>query len=404
MMPVVRSVRSVLLSAPYAEPEGNLEVLLHLPSGLRTTGLVEITLSDGTVGLGEGYLAVFAPTVFAAIVQLVTPVLIGRSLSELPAIVRDMEITTGYWSFQGAARHVVSACEIALQDARAQTLGVPLWKALGGDVARPIPVYASGGDSTDPAFMALEIERVARLGIRTFKIRARKHQVDKAVWCMRAAAQHGIAVAIDMTQNLAIPSQSAADVLSFLAEIKKATGISPTFLEEVQGPNSISELPQLCRSADAPIAGGEIVTTPDELSVRLRSGCYGIVQPDATVIGGVGPVMEVFATARETGTKVFVHCWGAGVGMLANYHAAIAGQGEMVEWPMPAYELRDALFKTAPLIDQGNLALADLPGLGARLTPEIERAFPFREEAVYRCLVDPGVIPLADWSLAGQPI
>ena len=126
MMPVVRSVRSVLLSAPYAEPEGNLEVLLHLPSGLRTTGLVEITLSDGTVGLGEGYLAVFAPTVFAAIVQLVTPVLIGRSLSELPAIVRDMEITTGYWSFQGAARHVVSACEIALQDARAQTLGVPL--------------------------------------------------------------------------------------------------------------------------------------------------------------------------------------------------------------------------------------------------------------------------------------
>ena len=66
MMPVVRSVRSVLLSAPYAEPEGNLEVLLHLPSGLRTTGLVEITLSDGTVGLGEGYLAVFAPTVFAA--------------------------------------------------------------------------------------------------------------------------------------------------------------------------------------------------------------------------------------------------------------------------------------------------------------------------------------------------
>jgi hypothetical protein len=90
--------------------------------------------------------------------------------------------------------------------------------------------------------------------------------------------------------------------------------------------------------------------------------------------------------------------------MLANYHAAIAGQGEMVEWPMPAYELRDALFKTAPLIDQGNLALADLPGLGARLTPEIERAFPFREEAVYRCLVDPGVIRLADWSLAGQPI
>jgi hypothetical protein len=107
--------------------------------------------------------------------------------------------------------------------------------------------------------------------------------------------------------------------------------------------------------------------------------------------------MDVFATARETGTKVYVHCWGAGVGMLANYHAAIAGQGEMVEWPVPSYELREALFASAPRIDRGLLELSAGSGLGARLTPHVERAFPFREDAVYRCLVDPAVLPTADW-------
>ena len=56
-------VRPVLLSAPYADA-GNLEVQLHLPGGHRTCGLVEVTLEDGTTGLGEGYLAVFAPQVF----------------------------------------------------------------------------------------------------------------------------------------------------------------------------------------------------------------------------------------------------------------------------------------------------------------------------------------------------
>ena len=397
MMPVIRTVRPVLLSAPYAAPEGNAEVLLHLPSGLRTTGLVEITLSDGTVGLGEGYLAVFAPKIFADIVELVAPVVAGRPLEEWAAIIRDIEITTGYWSFQGAARHVVSAFEIALQDARAQVLGVPLWKALGGTVARPIPVYASGGDSTDPAFMAREIEQVAGLGIATFKIRARKHQTDKAIWCMQAAAARKIAIAIDMTQNLAIPSQSRADVLDFSARITAETGLSPAFLEEVLGPDAIDELPVLRQNARAPIAGGEIVTTPDELAARLRAGCYDIVQPDATVVGGVGPVMRVFVAARETGAQVYVHCWGAGVGMLANYHAAIAGHGEMVEWPLPAYELREALFAKAVRITDGFLELDDCPGLGARLTPAIERAFPFREEAVYRCLVDPAVLPVADW-------
>lgn len=396
-MSIIRSVRPVLLTAPYAAPEGNLEVLLHLPSGLRTTGLVEITLDNGMVGLGEGYLAVFAPKVFAAIVELVAPIVVGRRLEDLAAIVRDLEIATGYWSFQGAARHVVSAFEIALQDARARALDLPLWKALGGTRLRLLPAYASGGDSVDPAFMADEIEAVAALGISTFKIRARKHQVDKAVWCARAVAARGIAIAVDMAQNLAIPSQSSEDVLGFIAAHDAAGVPRPAFIEEALGPLAVAGLPDLREAAGVPIAGGEIVTTPDELSARVRAGCYDIVQPDATVIGGVEPVMQVFAAAREAGAKVYVHCWGAGVGMLANYHAALAAGGEMVEWPLPAYALRDALFAEPLGIRGGCIELPDGPGLGAALTPEVERAFRFREEAVYHCLVDPTKAPGADW-------
>jgi hypothetical protein len=48
-------------------------------------------------------------------------------------------------------------------------------------------------------------------------------------------------------------------------------------------------------------------------------------------------------------------------------------------------------------IERGQLLLSDTPGLGVRLTPEIEREFPFREDAVYRCLVDPSKAPAADW-------
>lgn len=395
-MPVVTAVRPVLLSAPYAGP-GNAEVLLHLPHGLRTTGLVEITSDDGRVGLGEGYLAVFAPRVFTATVDLLAPLVVGRALDDIAALVRDLEIATGYWSFQGAARHVVSAFEIALQDLRAQTLGVPLWRALGGAASRPLPTYASGGDAVDPDFMTAEITAVARLSIDTFKIRARKHQADKAIWTARAAAASGVAVAVDMTQNLAIPSQSAEDVLAFIVRHDEAGVPRPAFLEEVQGPLAVADLPALRRTAGVPIAGGEIVTTPEELAERLARGCYDIVQPDATVIGGVAPVMRVFDAARAVGTAVYVHCWGAGVGMLANYHAALAGGGERVEWPMPAYDLRAALMDGAAMLQSGAVSLADRPGLGARLTPEIERAFPFREEAVYRCLVDPTVLPKADW-------
>ena len=323
------------------------------------------------------------------------PIAVGRFLGDLPKVVRDLEIATGYWSFQGGARHVVSAFEIALQDARAQTLNLPLWRALGGTENRALPAYASGGNSISPEFMEDEFRQVRALGIEVFKIRARKHQVEKAIWCARESG--GIAIAVDMAQNLAIPSQMPEEVIGFIRAHREAGVALPAFLEEVQGPTATANLPSLRLRAGAPLAGGEIVTTPLELAQRLEQGCYDIVQPDATVIGGVGPVVEVFSAARRVGTKVYVHCWGAGVGMLANYHVAVAMGGEMVEWPLPSYPLREALFAERVAVKDGKLRLPAALGLGARLTPHIERAFAFREEAVYRCLVGTPP-PEARWS------
>ena len=398
-MSKIASIRPVLLSAPYSDPNDDLEVICHLPSGWRTTGLVEITLDNGIKGLGEGYLAVFAPLVFEQIVALVSPALIGRDPRDLARLTRDISLVTGYWSLQGAAQHVVSAIEIALQDCRAQLLGVPVWQLLGGEAGRSLKLYASGGDAVGPGPMLREILRIRALGIDLVKIRARNHQADKTLWCQRHAAEHGIAVAVDMTQNLAIPSQSVSDILRYLDEVQRGGGRMPVFLEEALGPQEIANYAALrARISGTRIAGGEIVTTSAELCHRIEQGCYDVAQPDATVIGGIGPTLETFTTARRHGVEVYVHCWGGPVGMMANYHAALAGGGTVAEWPIKPYVLREAMLATPWQITRGQLTLTETPGLGVRLTPEIEREFPFRKDAVYRCLVDPASSPKpADW-------
>lgn len=397
-MPKITRIRPVLLSAPYADPLTSAEVRLHLPSGWRTIGLVEITLDNGIIGLGEGYLAVFAPHVFRTIVELIGQALLGRDPRDLKRLMRDLTLTTGYWSWQGAAQHVVSACEIALQDCRAQFFGVSVSQLLGAEAGRRLKLYASGGDSMTPEAMAREITAVKALGIDVFKIRARNHEAAKTAWCQRIAGPQGIEIAVDMTQNLAIPSQSVPDILGFLDAVVREGGREPYFLEEVLGPQEIgnyralrTKIPQ-CR-----IAGGEIVTTASELSHRIEQGCYDIAQPDATVIGGIAATLEVFSTARRYGAEIFVHCWGGPVGMMANYHAALAGGGRMAEWPLPRYELRDLLLVAPWKITHGHLSLPEIPGLGVRLTPEIEKIFSFREDAVYRCLTDPSTLPRANW-------
>lgn len=387
-MAIIRRVRPILLSAPYGDPENSMENILHLPGGLRTAGFVEVTLSDGAVGIGEGYLAVFAPQVFRSIVELLEPVLVGADAEDLGGRIRDLISATGYWSLQGAARHVISAIEIALQDCAARSVNEPLWRYLGGTRDRPLRAYASGGDSRTPQAMLAEIEQVSDLGIDVFKIRARADQIEKARWTQRAAAGKGVGVAIDMTQNLAVPSQTVEDVLRFVTRITSESGTPPVFLEEVLGPDQIHRLPELRASTDVPIAGGEIVTTEAELCDRVRAGSYDIVQPDATVIGGIRPVLDVFTVARTMAADVYVHCWGAGVGVLANYHAASAGGGEVVEWPLPPYALRAELLRDVVSIADGRVTLGEKPGLGIELTADIEQEFPFREDAVYSCLVD----------------
>jgi L-alanine-DL-glutamate epimerase-like enolase superfamily enzyme len=392
-MPKISHIRPVLLSAPYAKSGENLEVDLHLKSGFRTTGMVEITLEDGTKGLGEGYLAVFAPKVFESIVALISPHLLGKEIMNIPLLLNDIALLTDYWSLQGAARHVYSAFDIALHDCKARVMGVPVYKLFGKALGHPIAVYGSGGDSPGPEYMIKEFEELDGLGITRFKIRARHNQVKKTLWCMEQGLKQGVDIAVDMVQNLASPGQSVSDVAGFYEFIANHSSGKLFFLEEVLGVWNGHNYPDLRDLIPVKIAGGEIVTTPNEMIERIEQAWYDIVQPDATVIGGFSAMQSIFEQAEKHRTEVLVHCWGGPVGMMANYHAAITGGGKMAEWPMPHYPLRNAMLQKPWQIENGLLQLPDVPGLGVELTREIEDRFPYRDDAIYSCLVDLSKMP-----------
>lgn len=388
----IERVRPVLLTARYEDPAANGEALLRLPSGYRTTGLVEITTSDGIAGLGEGYLAVFAPRVFCEIVELLVPVVLGRD-PEDQGLIADIEAASNYWSRQGAARHVVSAIETALLDCRAQAAGIPVHELLGSSERSEIVLYGSGGDALWPEAMEADIDQCKKLGIELWKIRALPSTPLKARWALRCAADAGIKVGIDMVQSLVVPALSAAPVGDFAAALEAEFGPVFAFLEDPVGHDDLAGWVTLRQRLALPVAGGEIVTTPQELIQRMEWSCYDWVQPDATVVGGIEPAARVVARAQEFGCFPVVHAWGGPVGMLANYHAALAGGGTLAEWPLTHYELRDALIVEPWSIADGRMSLTRVPGLGARLTPQIEREFAFRPDAVYACLAHRADVP-----------
>ncbi|MCB1492077.1 MAG: mandelate racemase/muconate lactonizing enzyme family protein [Rhodobiaceae bacterium] len=395
----IEKVRCVLLSSSYADAD-DPEIKECFPNGpKRTIGMVEITLENGVTGLGEGYIAVFAPLVFQSIVDLCRPYAEGRDGFDIERRVRDLRSVCDYWSLQGAARHVISAFEIALQDAKAKTLGVPVYELLGGAKAESIQIYGSGGCCDAKAQFRREMDLLNDKGITLYKIRSVKKDILRTAWVLDEAAARGIQVGVDMCQNLADPPQSVEDVVAFVGGVHALTANRMIFVEEAIGPDAPECFKALRKAIDVPVYGGEIITTPKEMINRLTDGVYDAVQPDASVIGGIGAVMEIFEAARPCGVRVVVHAWGGAAAIMASYHAAFAAGGDLVEFPMLDFPLGAEMIGDQARIVDGRLYRPTAPGLGITLTREMEARYPFDDTAVYSCMLhDWGPPPDSYWT------
>ena len=397
-MPTVENVRCVLLSSPYANAD-DPEIKECFPNGpKRTIGMVEVTLDNGVTGLGEGYLAVFAPLVFRAIVDLCTPQVLGKDGFDIERRVRDLRSLCDYWSLQGAARHVIAAFEIALQDAKGKSLGKPVYELLGGAASEKIKIYGSGGCCDAKKQFLRELDLLESLGITLYKIRSVKADVLRTAWVLEEAGRRGIEVGVDMCQNLADPPQAVDDVVAFVEAVHARTEHRMIFVEEAIGPDCPEGFRELRTKIDVPVCGGEIITTPKEMIERINADVYDFVQPDTSVMGGISAVMDVFAAAKAKGVDVVVHAWGGAAAIMASYHAAFAAGGKLVEYPMLDFPLGVEMIGDQGRIENGMLLRPTAPGLGLTLTSEMEARYPFDETAVYSCaLIDFGPPPDSYW-------
>jgi L-alanine-DL-glutamate epimerase-like enolase superfamily enzyme len=397
-MPTIAEIRCVLLSSPYADAD-DPEIKECFPNGpKRTIGMVEVTLDNGVTGLGEGYLAVFAPLVFKSIVDLCTPQVIGKDGFDIDRRVKDLRSLCDYWSLQGAARHVIAAFEIALQDAKAKSLGIPVYELLGGAKADSIQIYGSGGCCDAKQQFTREMDLLGSLGIEIYKIRSVKRDILRTAWVLEEAGRRGIKVGVDMCQNLADPPQLVDDVVGFVEAVHGLTDQRMFFVEEALGPDVPEAFRELRGRIDVPVCGGEIITTPKEMIERINADVYDFVQPDASVMGGISAVMDVFKVAQAKGTEVVVHAWGGAAAIMASYHAAFAAGGKLVEYPMLEFPLGAEMIGDQGRIEKGRLIRPTAPGLGLTLTPDMEQRYPFDETAVYSCVLnDWGPPPDSYW-------
>jgi len=380
----ITAVRCILLSAPYAT-EGDAERVQSLASGYRAAALVKVETDEGLYGLGEPFAGSFAPLAVRDIVMQTAELLVGTSPLDVESCMRRVQQAIRYWGRTGLVQGVIGAMEMALFDIKGKAAGLPVYELLGGQAAAALPVYASGGSDKPDAELRREMKAHMAAGYSAVKIRVinlSEQQVLSKVTLCHEALDGKLGLAVDAVQSNALRPWTPKEAKRYAAMLEP---FNLLWLEEPLPPDDLDGLRELRRSTSIPIAGAETASTVMEANRYIRAEALDILQPDASVIGGMRNFVRTGTLAEAAGMKLAVHAWCGGVGHMANYHAAFATPScHYLEMSSVYNPLRDAVLLEPWKLQGGSLASPQFAGLGVQLTPEMEKEFAFREGTHYR--------------------
>lgn len=368
----IKSVEPILLSAPYGTPQ-DTELKRFYPLGKRSAAFVQIETDDGLTGLGETYAGVFVPELVVQLANMIGEKLIGLDPFNVGPLQAMMTRLTSYWGYTGFAKNVISAIEIALWDLKGKALNVPVYELLGGAKVDDIEVYASGGLGKSLDDLATELKAYVSQGFTAIKIRDRDLEVSP-VERSRQSIGDKVKLIVDSNQSFIPRPANYNEALRYAHRISEYNVL---FLEEPLGVDNFTGYRRLVKNSPLPISGGETLNSAALFRHHIQERAFDIVQPDATVIGGIGECLEVLNDARNNSLEGVCHAYGAAPCQAANVQAAFAAGCSLFEWATPPNPLRDDLLVEPWRIVEGRLQKPNVAGLGVQLTPEIREKYAY---------------------------
>ncbi|MFF7708814.1 enolase C-terminal domain-like protein [Pseudomonas sp. NPDC007930] len=325
--------------------------------------LVRLEDEQGNVGWGEGFGYFVADATKALIDRLITPLLVGQVVEDIPAWNLQTQLRLHLFGRYGVTMFGISGVDMALWDLKARRAGVPLHRLLGSASRSQVPAYASlvryGDDAEAPAIC----EHALAQGFETIKL----HEVTlKEVAACRRAVGRATPLATDL--NCAWSVAQTRERLPELAELGLAWLEEPIF-----PPEDYAALASL-RGHGVPLSAGENWCTSQQFGHALSLGAVDSIQPSVTKVGGISECLRIAELAAQHHTVVLPHCPYFGPGLLATLHlAAVQPAVPMVEYLYVQPE--GWLYDVPALLQGGALGVPGGTGLGLELNMHVFERF-----------------------------
>ena len=380
----IASVRSYLLSYPFAEP-------IELPfwGGRRTilkrdAMFIRVETDNGLVGYAPGP---GSERTERHIAETVGPFLTGRALADPDAL--RVQFLKGPGSDPELAKSYCSV-EIALYDLVGKALGVPVSELLGGRVRDTIRLYGSAGMYMSPESYAAEAAAVAGLGFRAYKMRAAAGPEKdlETIRLMRQAVGPDFDLMVDAHTWWRMGDRSySAETIEQLAREMSAYDIA--WLEEPMPPDDHAAYLAFKEKDILPLASGEHEPSEERYLDLIFAEAVDYVQMDVCCQGGYAMGRRLIGEISRQGLKFAFHSWGTALEVIAAAHLGICWPEFVAEWlEYPCYSgptragmypfpLAAEILKEPLHLDSGDLIVPRAPGLGVAVDESVAERYPW---------------------------
>ena len=352
-----------------------------LGSGWRNLILLRLETDEpGLYGIGEATVQWGDEGMLGYLASLEKRYLVGQDPRDIEAL-WERVYRNEYWRRDFFVCSALGGVEMACWDILGKSLGVPVWRLLGGKCRDRIPAYANGWYQVErtPEAIAERARAAIGMGYHALKIdpfgagsyemtEGEKRRSVEIIEAVRNAIGPDIELFIEMHGRFA--THTAIDLCHRLAPYR------PGWFEEPVPPENVAALLEVRRAVahlGIPVAAGERLFTRFLFLDVLRDRAVDIIQPDVCHAGGISETRKIAAMAEAHYIPVAPHNACSPVGTMASLHVAAATPNfkiqetfdDMVEpW------VRDAVVGR-PVVRDGAFDLPTAPGLGVDLNEEV---------------------------------
>ena len=335
---------------------------------------VKVYTDQGIDGVGEATLEYKEKALLGAL-EHIKEYLVGQNPLDIEKhwhnIYRD-----AYWRGGPVLMSALSAVEMALWDILGKSLGVPVYRLLGGKVNDRVRIYVNGwfAGAKTPEEFAQKAKQAVERGVTAMKwdpfgksyLEISNKDLNTALECVGAVRD-----AVGSDVDLLIEGHGRFNVPTATKIAKELEQFKPMFFEEPVPPDNLDALKQVKDRSPVAISAGERLYSRWDYREFFEKCPADFIQPDISHAGGIMELKKIAAEAECRYIPFAPHNPSGPVANAATLQlAATCPNFSILEIMYSDVDWRKDVCNESLEYKDGYITIPDKPGLGIEINEQ----------------------------------